>query len=142
MSKKKHKVLSCTIPLDSAFSHILFNLAAQGYSYIKISYSGSGDSGGIDEMYAILRGGVDDKDDTDLPVEKSKAKIATLEKELYERIEEEVYEKILESVSDWYNNDGGGGVLFISTEDCKYKGDHYVNIINEEHENLDGVIGD
>lgn len=39
MAKKK-TIVNATIPLDSGFTHVLFNLAAQGYSHIKVDYSG------------------------------------------------------------------------------------------------------
>lgn len=139
---KEEKVLKCTIPLDSAFTHILFNIAAQGYSHIKATYSGSGDSGAIDELVAIKRGGViEDEEGCDLPQVKQNAEEVKLEDELERLIEGKIY-SIINNASDWYNNDGGGGTLFISTEDYKYKGDHYYNVMHEEHEELNGTMGD
>ena len=38
MSKEETTEVKCTIPLDSGFTHILFNLASQGYSHIYVEY--------------------------------------------------------------------------------------------------------
>ena len=133
--------ISCTIPLDSGFTHILFNLASQGYSHIYVEYYGSGDDGAIEQMSALKREDVEEEEDV-FPEIKDKAEYHSVEEELAKVIENKVYEHILASASDWYNNEGGGGKLFISTEDCKFIGDHYYNIIHEEHEELRGKFGD
>jgi hypothetical protein len=137
---EKKELLACTIDLESGFTHVLFNLAAQGYSHIRAIYSGSGDSGAIHELLAIKRGGVIEEGD-DLPTLTKGAETIELEYDLAELISNKIYD-ILNNASDWYNNEGGGGTLFISTDDYKYKGDHYYNVIHEEHEELDGTIGD
>jgi hypothetical protein len=135
-----NKMVECTIPVDSAFTDVLFNLAAQGYTYIRARYSGSGDDGCIDEIHAVLRGGV--VEDDDLCELTDKAELFTLETDLEDRISDVIYDKILDSASNWYNDEGGGGVLYLSTEDGSYKGDHYINIVHTEHEILSGKLGD
>ena len=135
------KTVSCTIPLDSGFTHILFNLASQGYSHIYVEYYGSGDNGAIEQVSLLKRGTVIETEDG-FPEIKNDAKYYSLEDELDKLIDDKIYKYILEDASDWYNNEGGGGKLFISTEDCKFIGDHYYNIIHEEHEELKGEFRD
>lgn len=134
------KEISLTIPVTSGFTHVLFNLAAQGYDYIKITYSGSGDSGCIDDVYLIKKGliniedgVVDDESDynNDYP-----------EHDLKELIENKAYKYVLDDADDWYNNEGGGGTLYISTLDGSYHSDHYVNITDTIDSVLTGKFGD
>jgi len=139
MSEEK-KEINCTIPLDSGFTHILFNLASQGYSHIFARYSGSGDDGGVDEMYLVERGGVHEEEGS-LPELEGDAVLADIEDELSKVLMEKVYE-ILSHEDDWYNNEGGGGTLFISTDDGKYRGDHYINVTESVHNDVEGVLGD
>lgn len=141
MKTKQDVVVTCTIPLDSGFTHILFNIAAQGYSHIVIEYSGSGDSGGIDEIYAVKRGGVKENEG-DIPELKSNFVRVDLDGDLEQVIQDVAYKQVLNDATDWYNNEGGGGRLFISTDDSKYEADHYYNVVSEEHEQLSGRLGD
>lgn len=138
---KEPAEVSLTIPLDSGFTHILFNLAAQGYSYVCLEYSGGGDSGCIDSTYLIKRGFATEKKDGSVTVHNN-AEHFHMSDELVERIEEEAHSQVLESASDWWNNDGGGGTLYISTDDCTYHGDHYINVTVQEEEALDGKMHD
>jgi hypothetical protein len=139
MSEEK-KQISCTIPLESGFTHILFNLASQGYSHIYVRYSGSGDDGGVDEMYLVERGHVIEADDN-FPELRDDLGLADIEDELSKVLMVKVYE-ILSHEDNWYDNEGGGGTLFISTEDYKYKGDHYVNVTESVHNDVSGTLGD
>lgn len=134
------KVINTTIPLTSGFTHILFNLSAQGYSHIKITYSGGGDEGSIDDIILIKRGGVEEREDN--IYELNDIKTDEVAQELRDLLELKVYDYILESASDWYNNEGGGGTIYISCDDGKYKGNHYVNKIKRNYETLEGQFGD
>lgn len=137
------KIISLTIPENSAFTHVLFNLAAQGYSYIKISYSGGGDSGSIDGISLVERGCLkEDEDGEPIPVEGVKMITADPDHNLKNLLEKKAYDNILLDANDWWNSEGGGGTLFIATEDAKYYGDHYINVVKEEHEILSGKFGD
>lgn len=134
------KEISLTIPVTSGFTHVLFNLAAQGYDYIKITYSGSGDSGCIDDVHLIKKGliniedgVVDDESDYNNDYPKH---------DLKELIENKAYKYVLNDADDWYNNDGGGGTLYISTLDGSYHSDHYVNITETIDSVLTGKFGD
>lgn len=134
------KVINTTIPLTSGFTHILFNLSAQGYSHVKITYYGGGDEGSIDDVVLIERGGVEEKEDG---IHELKGmKTAAVAQELKDLFELKVDKHILESASDWYNGEGGGGTIYISCDDAKYMGEHYVNEIKRSYETLEGQFGD
>ena len=60
--KTKIKEIGLTIPYDSVFTDVLLNLGGQGYSHVIINYSGGGDSGAIDEINLIKKGGVTEYD--------------------------------------------------------------------------------
>lgn len=120
------KEIGLTIPYDSGFTHVLFNLLAQGVIKIEVAYSGAGDSGAIDEVALVLRDGP-----TCLPTS-----------ELSNLIENYVYKNLLDDLDDWYNNDGGGGHLIIETADASYVCDHYVNVVNQLNTEHTGKFGD
>jgi hypothetical protein len=48
----------------------------------------------------------------------------------------------LDSLDDWYNNEGGGGNLLISTLDGSYRTDHYVNIMSTVDSVITGKMHD
>ncbi len=139
MSEKKEEI-ACTIPLTSGFTHILFNLASQGYSHIYANYYGSGDSGAIEELYLVKRGSVHEEEGS-LPELEGDAVLADIEDELAELLSNKIYD-IVNNEGDWYNNEGGGGKLFISTDDGKYRGDHYVHVTESIHNDVEGRLGD
>jgi len=137
-TEKKEK-LNVTIPLDSGFSHILFNLAAQGYSHLCVIYDGSGDSGDIEDIIPIPR---DLKNEiyynTCYDIE---SKIE-LDQNLYNLIANEAYRKVLDNLEDWCNNDGGYGQLYISTEDSSYDSYHYTRYTDIHEHYSDGQLND
>jgi hypothetical protein len=102
--------IQVTIPLKSGFTDIFFNLAGQGINQIIVRYSGEGDDGAIYEVVAC-------KMSNEFEISKS----------LRERIEEHVYTNLLTRLSDWRNNEGGGGELIIETADASYNCEHYTN---------------
>lgn len=135
--------ISLTVPEDSGFTHILFNLAAQGVAAIKIEYSGYGDSGGIDGILLHNQSNVilPESDDDQIEI-KDPYTYDDPDNALAIVIERKVFTDLLSKASDWYNNDGGGGSLIISTHDGTYHWNHYVNVTHQEYENYDGKFGD
>jgi hypothetical protein len=97
-----------------------------GVFQITIGYSGGGDSGDIDYIEFINKDGGIVKIDSDIEND----------------VREIAFNKILDSVSDWYNNEGGGGTLMLEVPSGEWKTDHYVNIIVTENESYDGNIED
>jgi hypothetical protein len=132
--------ITLTIPYDSGFTHVLFNLAAQGFEYIKIEYSGGGDSGCIDDVYLVPQGCIKIEDGE--VSENNDRDYANPNEELKDLIKEKATDHVLDKADDWYNNDGGGGVLYICTLDGTYHGDHYVNETTTHDSILTGKFGD
>lgn len=136
---EKEEKVGINIPYESGFTHILFNLASQGYSCIRVEYSGGGDEGYIQDINVMKRNGTDPdiefykQTDEDGP---------PLQKELYDIIRDRAYKHILDDADDWCNNDGGGGTLYISTDDGEYYADHYVYEMTTHDSVLTGQLFD
>jgi hypothetical protein len=138
---KERKVIATTIPLDSGFTHLLLNIAAQGYAWIEVEYSGGGDYGAIDTIELIPTGALD-IEDGEINWHDDQCEKACLEENLQEHVEDFAHSKILSNADDWWNNDGGGGILYISTLDGSYHGNHYVNVTETIDSVLTGKLGD
>ena len=138
---KEPIIISPTIPLDSGFTHLFLNIAAQGYHWIKINYSGGGDDGSIDEVELIPKGCLDIIDNN-LVWSNPKYKAAEMSEELSRKVEDFAYSQVLNSLEDWWNNDGGGGAMYISTLDSSYHINHYIVTRTEEESVITGKLGD
>jgi hypothetical protein len=136
------KNINVTIPLTSGFTHILLNVAAQGFEYIKFNYSGSGDNGSIDNVIPVPYGCIEIKDNEITEIKPYSENKNELDSELRDFLENKIYDKILENADDWYNNEGGGGTLYICTLDGSYHGNHYYNVIEQVNSVLTGKLRD
>lgn len=134
--------INVTIPLDSGFTHILLNLGVQGFEYLKFEYYGSGDDGCIEDVILIPHGCIEIKDGEVDQIKPFPPQENDLASELRTLLEEVIYSKILEDADDWYNNDGGGGTLYVCTLDGSYHGDHYYNVTETVDSVLSGKLGD
>lgn len=99
--------------------YVLLKYNMLGYKYIKILYSGGGDSGEIDEMY-ITKETIDDLHNT-----YDTEWVALIEDKDYGILQDFACENIIEKYEDWWNNDGGSGALLINLLDGEFK------VINE-----------
>lgn len=135
------RIIAATIPLSSGFTHLLFNLAAQGFEWVKISYSGGGDDGSVDDVKLVPTGALSIKNGEVNWINEEYEDVE-IEKELKDKLENTAYEKVLNSADDWWNNEGGGGTLYINTMDASYHGDHYVNVTETIDSTLTGKFGD
>lgn len=98
-----------------------------GYSYIIITYEGSGDSGAIEEVY--MSNTLDDRAD--------QTPIIGLDKDC---IESWAYAEILDNISDWYNNDGGYGTIVIDVNDCTYNVENNIRYMEIQLETHTGQV--
>jgi len=126
---------------DMGFTHLLFNLFAQGCAFLKFEYSGGGDSGCIDWVTAFKLEDVKVDPDENLYEVVDDHTLLELEEKLQKHIESVITDKILEKADDWWNNDGGG-TLWVDCRDASYYGDHYINITTREDSVLSGKMGD
>lgn len=99
--------------------YVLLKYNMLGYKYIKILYSGGGDSGEIDEMY-ITKETIDNLHNT-----YDTEWVALIEDKDYGILQDFACENIIEKYEDWWNNDGGSGALLINLLDGEFK------VINE-----------
>jgi len=105
---------------------ILFSLKAIGVEKITFDYSGEHDSGAIDEILFF------DSNENEIHLnDEFDKRINDLEDNVYD---------ILMCVSDWYNNDGGGGQIEISTNNGEYIIHNNVKIITYHNEQYKGTM--
>lgn len=103
----------------------MLSLNEQGVEKVEVDFSGSGDSGDIDEWRYL------DEEENEIDIdEKSTA------------VMKKIGEKIIDShySYDWYNNEGGRGTLYINLKDRTWniEGVQYVEEPNSE----EGELGD
>jgi hypothetical protein len=121
---------------ENDITGLLLKLADLGVSGIKVDYSGGGDSGCIDGiMYTT---------ETLDKIEEEKAfdyiwqlsytspNLSDLDSGIYSDIEDFANDKILGDIEDWWNNEGGYGVLSILVPSGKYKIENSIYITNTE----------
>ena len=97
---------------------IILELKDLGVNFITIEYSGSGDSGCID----------------DITYHNKVNEVVTIEKDyeqLHQKLEKYVY-NLLETIEDWYNNDGGYGVVGMDLINNTYEIENHIYIKETE----------
>jgi len=144
--ENKNEEVSVNVPIQSGFTHILFQLAAQGFTHIVVTYSGSGDSGSIESTCVYKKGIITEDHDDYMEFaneeDQYNAKYKSLNADLKTRIEDYVYSNCLDALSDWCNNEGGQGTLFISTANGTYYCDHSTNVTETVSDPSSGTFGD
>jgi len=109
--------------LTKAFIH----LKDKGVKYVKVEYSGGGDSGDIDAIYYNL-----ENPDEDLNTRHTLG----INMEVHELIKNYSY-YLTQDIEDWYNNDGGYGIIVIDVESANYTIENnirYTNVESYDHE--------
>lgn len=100
-------------------------LKDNGVVRIIVSYSGSGDSGGIDAVSYF------DKDDTEIKHDELDVD--------HNGVQDLAY-PLLDGIEDWYNNEGGDGTIDIDLNTLKYKIVNNINVVEQETFNHNGSI--
>jgi len=118
---------------ENDMTGLLLKLADLGVTGIKIFYSGGGDSGAIDDIVYTTEE-VEDIDDINYLENYGDHVyyLKDLDSALNADIENFAEEKILSDIEDWWNNDGGYGVMLISVPSGNYKIDNTIYITNTE----------
>lgn len=104
----------------------MLQLQDLGVCKIQVEYSGSGDSGDIDDVSFLNKDGND----------------VSVNSEIRDMIEEICYNNLLDKIEDWYNNDGGWGMIVIDVPSCEYTIDNHIQITNYEVYNHEGSLKD
>jgi hypothetical protein len=113
---------------ENDMTGLLLQLADRGVTGIRVEYSGGGDSGAIDSIvYTTQTLDKDEEAAFDYISELysygagASPNLTDLDSGIYSDIEDFANDKILGDIEDWWNNDGGYGVLSILVPSGKYK---------------------
>ena len=128
---------------ENDMTGLLLKLADLGVTGIKIFYSGGGDSGALDDIVYTTKK-IEDIEDINY-LENFGNEVVflkDLDSALNADIENFAEEKILNDIEDWWNNDGGYGVMLISVPSGNYKIDNTIYFTNTEEYYHDGNLID
>ena len=107
---------------ENEMTGLLFKLADLGVTGIKIFYSGSGDSGDIDDVVYTTTKKASFDDIMNLSnYGEGILYLADLDGYLRDDLIDFANEKILTDIEDWWNNDGGYGVMLIKIPSGQYE---------------------
>jgi len=107
---------------ENDMTGLLLKLADLGVTGIKIFYSGGGDSGALDDIVYTTEE-IGDLEDINYLENYGEGVLylADLDGALKSDIENFAEEQILNDIEDWWNNDGGYGVMLIAIPSGNYK---------------------
>jgi len=102
---------------------LLLQLADFGVTGLRVEYSGTDDSGCIDEIYYTK---IKLKEDTELNLDTieencNELRLKSINYNFYCKIEDFAQDEILDNIEDWWNNEGGYGTLLILIPSGIYK---------------------
>lgn len=108
---------------------LLLHLNELGIKKIKFEFNGGGDEGSINE-----RDYYDSLSDNTEPVD-----LRRINDDAKDFIEEMV-DDIIKDIEDWWNNDGGGGVMTILVPEMTYEIQNYCYIQHQEDYSHEGEL--
>jgi hypothetical protein len=118
---------------ENEMTDLLLKLADLGVTGIKIFYSGGGDSGDIDDIvYTTTKEASFDDINTLNSYGENLLNLHTLDDELSDKIKDFANEKILNDLEDWWNNDGGYGVMLIKIPSGQYEINNTIYVTDTE----------
>jgi hypothetical protein len=133
---------------ENDLTGLLLKLADLGVTGIKIFYSGGGDSGALDDIVYTTMELSKDEDDAFIEINDLQnygehvLYLKHLDSALAADIENFAEEKILNDIEDWWNNDGGYGVMLVQIPSGKYKIYNEIYITNSESYEHEGNLID
>jgi hypothetical protein len=98
---------------------------------IVLHYSGGGDSGAIDDFLYYKK--IEDGDSFDLNNFEEMFKI-----DFDTKLIEDFAYPILNEIEDWWNNEGGNGMMYINLESMEYKIENEIRVYNYDTYYHDG----
>jgi hypothetical protein len=121
---------------ENDMTSLLLQLADRGVTGIRVYYSGGGDSGAIEDInYTTETLDKDEETALEYISELSAyntAHLSDLDSGIHSDIENFANEKILGDLEDWWNNDGGYGIMAILVPSGKYKIENTIYITQTE----------
>ena len=126
---------------ENKMTDLLLKLADLGVTGIKILYSGGGDDGEIDDVLYTTTKDVTFYDiNTLVDYQENTLYLTNLDHELKDEITEFANEKILNGIEDWWNNDGGYGVMLIKIPSGQYEINNTIYVTDTEEFQHDGDL--
>jgi len=126
---------------ENEMTGLLLKLADLGVTGIKIFYSGGGDSGDIDDVVYTTTKEAAFNDIMNLSTYgEGILHLADLDGELRDQLIDFANEKILNDLEDWWNNDGGYGVMIIKIPSGKYEIANTIYVTDTEEFEHDGDL--
>ncbi len=120
---------------------LLLKLADLGVTGVKIFYSGSGDSGDIDDVvYTTTKEAAFNNIMNLSNYGEGILYLADLDGELRDDLIDFANEKILNDLEDWWNNDGGYGVMIIKIPSGEYEITNTIYTTDTEEFEHDGDL--
>ena len=111
---------------DLKNSKVILELKDLGVDRVAIHYSGSGDSGDIDDVTYYNKAG-------------EVVEIEEEHKEVHEKVKDYAF-IILNDIEDWWNNDGGYGVLNMFISQNTYSIENHIYITETEDYHHEGDL--
>lgn len=126
---------------ENEMTGLLLQLADLGVTGIKIFYSGGGDSGDIDDIVYTTTKEADFNNIMNLTSHgEDVLYLQNLDDELADKIKDFANEKILNDLEDWWNNDGGYGVMLIKIPSGQYEISNTIYVTDTEEFGHDGDL--
>ena len=126
---------------ENEMTGLLLKLADLGVTGIKIFYSGGGDSGEIDDVLYTTTKEVSFYDIMNLSTYgEDILYLADLDGYLRDDLIDFANEKILNDLEDWWNNDGGYGVMLIKIPSGEYEIANTIYVTDTEEFGHDGNL--
>jgi hypothetical protein len=126
---------------ENEMTGLLLKLADLGVTGIKIFYSGGGDSGDIDDVvYTTIKEAAFNNIMNLSNHGEDVLYLANLDGELKDELTDFANEKILNDLEDWWNNDGGYGVMLIKIPSGQYEINNTIYITDTEEFGHDGDL--
>ncbi len=120
---------------------LLLKLADLGVTGIKIFYSGGGDSGDIDDVvYTTIKEAAFNNIMNLSNHGEDVLYLANLDGYLRDDLIDFANEKILNNLEDWWNNDGGYGVMLIKIPSGQYEINNTIYVTDTEEFEHEGDL--
>ena len=126
---------------ENEMTGLLLKLADLGVTGIKIFYSGSGDSGDIDDVvYTTIKEAAFNNIMNLSNHGEDVLYLANLDGYLRDDLIDFANEKILNDLEDWWNNDGGYGTMIIKIPSGQYEINNIIYVTDTEEFGHDGDL--
>ncbi len=126
---------------ENEMTGLLLKLADLGVTGVKIFYSGSGDSGDIDDVvYTTTKEAAFNNIMNLSNYGEGILYLADLDGELRDDLIDFANEKILNNLEDWWNNDGGYGAMIIKIPSGQYEIHNTIYVTDTEEFEHDGDL--